>query len=133
VNAGAEIIPISRVKDGERIVEDMEIEFAPETLGGPAVLLICCRWLKRAMRWGDVGIYEVTRKHTDWNGRAYSLSRSADSVDADPQHVTHYAVFIGTEPADDVCDCRGHHGCEKRGHPCKHTRALRHLVEGQRI
>lgn len=128
-----EIVPIERTKDGLPVTEDLELEFAPETAGGPALLLICTGWLKRAMRFKRQDLYELRRNYTDWNGRSYTLTRSPDAVAADPDGVTHYDVFVGPSPADDLCDCRGHAGCEQRGQQCKHLVALRHLVETQRI
>jgi hypothetical protein len=131
--AEREAVPIGRTKDGQTVTEWLEIEFAPATAGGPPMVLIASGWSQRSARFRNVDLYEILPGGEHLDGRAYQLNRADDAIRADRDHAEIYGVFVGPVPAADVCTCRGFLGCRGRGLPCKHTAALRHLVETRRI
>ena len=133
MTAAQEILTVARTRDGKPVREDLAFEFVPAAADGPALLLIATGWLKRAARFKKQDLYAVRPMEAGWGGRAFRLDRSPDVVQADPDRVTHYSCLVAADPGEDLCDCKGQAGCERRLQACKHLEVLRHLVGEGRI
>ena len=67
--------------------------------------------------------YAVTEFPTGWDGRAFHFAKAGGEPGTDPT-ADSYDVFVGRNPADRQCQCKGF---LRRG-DCKHALAARALV-----
>jgi hypothetical protein len=68
--------------------------------------------------------YTVTEFPTGWDGRAFHLAKPDGESGTDPEAGS-YDVFVGRNPADRTCQCKGF----ERWGRCKHVLACRALIE----
>ncbi len=97
------------------------MDWKPDTQPGTGTLTI------KAGR--STATYRVAETRTDWNGRAFHLTKLAGGTDRENEA---YDVFVCTGPKDShQCDCKGF--AFGKGKPCKHVNAARVLVESNRL
>jgi len=67
--------------------------------------------------------YLVTEYPSGWDGRAFHFEKPAGEAGTDAENES-YDVFVGRNPADRLCQCKGF----TRWGNCKHVDAARALI-----
>lgn len=123
-------ILVRRIRKGVEVDVPIQVEYDPRGHGLPT-LRIATDWRKRTDDYATVVGYRVQELEPDRGmpGRAFLLWRAKQDVARDRektgQKVDRYACLIGRGGEPTRCECRGSAAQDR----CKHTDALKHLIQ----
>lgn len=109
-------VPITRIREGRRVVAELMVSL--DWPNGLTRLTIGDDWSIRQQDFRRLVTFALVEDEPG----VWRLVRDSESVDRDPDGITHYNVRLDGRAT--VCDCRGGYATERANHQCKHAVAM---------